>query len=271
MLGRRHLALFALFGVLSSACFVVTDLNRFKEQAPQEQSNFSDLRVTLRGMTSHVAERVEYRVVDASNVIQSRGIIIPLGGPDASFFVERAVPKQNGPFHFDFYADHDNSGGYDPRPDTFIDHAWRLQLDSTVLDDSGTYVVIFDHNTSFTNLNTPTPATEFGKNATVHMKDMGQFHGKRVEVRISDASTQRTVAMYRVPVVENDYDVLVPGMIEAGVTYSIEIYTDDAKGGSIRAFRMQASGADTGLEATFNGTPPAETGAAPVSDPQPVQ
>ena len=31
-------------------------------------------------------------------------------------FATGAVPKQNGPFTLDFYADHDNSGGYDRDP-----------------------------------------------------------------------------------------------------------------------------------------------------------
>lgn len=259
--------------LLSSSCFVVTDLDRFEKAPPLAPSNFSNLRVTVRGMTSHVNERFEYRVVDSSNVIQSRGFITPLGGPAASFYIEGAVPKQNGPFRFDFYADHDLSGAYDPRPDTFLDHAWRLSLDDKMLDEDGTYVVVFDHNTSFTNLNTPSPATEFGKPATIHMKAMGAFANKRVEVRIGDASTNRVVAMFRVPVLkETDYDVLVPGMIETGVTYAVEIYTDNGSGGDVRAFRFQQLATEPGLEASFNGDKPTETpGVAQVNDARPPQ
>ena len=260
-------------GLLSSSCFVVTDLDRFEKAAPLAPSNFSSLRVTVRGMTSHVNERVEYRVVDGSNVIQWRGVIIPLGGPAASFYVEGAVPKQNGPFRFDFYADHDLSGAYDPRPDTFLDHAWRLSLDDALLDDTGTYVISFDHNQSFTNLNTPSPPTEFGKPATVHMKAMGAFANKRVEVRVGDASTNRSVAMFRVPVLKDaEFDAIVPGMIETGVTYAVEIYTDNGSGGDIRAFRFQQLATEPGLEATFNGDRPTETpGVAQVSDAKPPQ
>ncbi|MBX3208778.1 MAG: hypothetical protein KF764_27345 [Labilithrix sp.] len=270
---RARLLLAVAAGALSSACFVVTDLGRFEQAEPLAPSNFSDLRVTVRGMTSHVNERFEYRVVDSSNVIQSRGFIIPLGGPAASFFVQGAVPKQNGPFRFDFYADHDNSGAYDPRPDTFLDHAWRLSLDDAMRDENGAYVVVFDHNQSFTNLNTPNPATEFGKPVTIHMKGMGPFAGKRVEVRVGDASTRRVVGMFRVPTLTDaEFDVLVPGMIETGVTYTVEVYTDDGKGGGVRAFRFEQLATEPGLEATFNGDRPADTpGAAEVSDPQPAQ
>ncbi len=268
-----RLLLGVAFGLASSSCFVVTDLDRFEKAPPLAPSNFSDLRVTVRGMTSHVNERFEYRVVDGSNVIQSRGLIIPLGGPAASFFVEGAVPKQNGPFRFDFYADHDSSGDYDRRPDTFLDHAWRLSLDDKMLDENGTYVVVFDHNQSFTNLNTPSPAREFGKPATVHMKAMGPFANSRVEVRIGDASTNRVVATYRVPVLTaTDYDAVVPGMIETGVTYRVEVYTDDGNGGSVRAFRFEQLATDVGLEATFQGDRPTETpGVAQVTDAKPPQ
>jgi hypothetical protein len=259
-------SLVALAGALSTSCFAVTDLDRFEKAGASAPTNFSDLKVTLRGMTSHVNERFEYRVVDGSNVIQSRGLIIPLGGPGATFYVQGAVPKQNGPFRFDFFADHDASGGYDPRPDTTLDHAWRLNLDSAILDDEGVFVVSFDHNTSFTNLNTPTPPTEFGKTSTVHMVAMDGFLGKRVEVRVGDASTKRVVAMFRVPALDKaQYDAVVEGMIEPGVTYSVEVYTDDGLStpSSVKAFRFDALATDTGLEATFNGQNP---GVPQVSD-----
>jgi hypothetical protein len=251
-------------GTLSSSCFLVTDLDRFHSAPAIADSNFSDLRVTVRGMTSHVNERVEFRVIDNANVIQWRGIIKPLGGPSASFYAVGAVPKQNGPFHFDFYADHDNSGGYDPRPDTFIDHAWRLTLDEkvdpTVLDANGVYTIVFDHNTSFTNLNTPAPPTEFGKPALVHLHGMAPFANRRVELRVSDASTKRAVAMYRVPSFQGeDYDAQVDGMTEPGVTYSVEVYSDDGNLGAVRTYRFESLASDTGLEATFDGNNPGPT------------
>jgi hypothetical protein len=258
VIGRFALA--CTLSLFTSSCFAVADLDRFEKAAPVAPSNFSNLRVTVRGMTSHVAERFEYRVIDASNILQSRGIITPLGGPAAIFQVHGAVPKQNGPFRFDFFADHDLSGAYDTRPDTTLDHAWRLPLTDNLLDEEGTFNVVFDHNTSFTNLNTPTPPTEVGKPVTVHMKGLGGLQGRRIEVRIADASNKRVVAMHRVPVLDKpEYDVLVAGMMETGVTYTVEVYTDDGKGGSIRAFRFDRPCTDIGLEVSFNAANPAET------------
>lgn len=241
-----------------SSCFAVTDLDRF-ESAAVSSGNFTDLKFTIRGMTSHVAERFEYRVVDGSNVIQSRGLVVPLGGVAATIFVRGAVPKQNGPFRLDFYAEHDGVPGYATGRDPLGDHAWRLPLDESRLDEAtGTYVVAFDHNTSFTFLNEPAVPREIGQKATARLRNMTAFVGKRVEVRVFDASSGRVVALYRVPVLPAaaggtaDTDLSVDGMIENGVTYGVELYTDDGNGGAIQAFRSEFVATATGLDVALD-------------------
>ena len=239
----------------SSSCFAVTNLDRFEPNAASS-SNFNDLRLTVRGMTSHVSELFEYRIVDGSNTLQSRGQIFPLGGPDATMFAPGAVPKQNGPFTLDFYADHDNSGNYDRDEKKGTgDHSWRIPLTDLLLDDKGAFVVTFDHNTSFSVLTSPAPAREIGAPAVVRLTNMGAFLGKRVQLRIADASSKRVVVLYRVPVLGTaTYDVNVPGMIEGGVTYTVEIYTDDGAtpSGSVRAFRVTKASVTAGLDLTFD-------------------
>lgn len=264
---QRRIALAAvLTSALATSCFAVTDLNRFGKPAPVT-SNFSDLKLTVRGMTSHVNELVEYRVVDGSNVIQSRGLLKPLGGVNATVFAKGAVPKLNGPFRLDFYADHDNSGNYNVlRPDQVNDHAWRLPLTDAQLNEEGVFDIIFDHNTSFTFLDDQGTPREIGKAATVRLKNMGGFAGKRVEVRIADASSQRVVALYRVPALTTpELDATVPGMVEPGVTYAVEVYTDDGTGApaSVRAFRFDQAATEGGLDATFD---PGAPGVTPVND-----
>src|SRR4051794_28399734 len=114
---------FAFMAALAcTSCFAVTNLDRF-EKSSGPTGNFADLRLTVRGMTSHVAQYFEYRIVDSTNTIQSRGIARPLGGPDATFFIPGAIPKQNGPFHLDFFGDHDHNGSYTipPGDGTFPD------------------------------------------------------------------------------------------------------------------------------------------------------
>jgi hypothetical protein len=246
-----RLSLACVLALATTSCFAVTNLDRFK--ASGANGNFSDLKISLRGMTSHVNEYFEYRVIDATGTIQSRGIALPLGGVDAQMFAPFAVPKQNGPFHLDFYADHDHDGAYTPPTgDTFPDHGWHIDLGDP--NDQGVIEVSFDHNTSFADLIDPSPK-EYGKPSTVHLVNLAALQGKRVEVRVSDASTKRTVALYRVPSVTTDtLDAVVPGMIEEDVTYAIEVYTDDgnASPGSIVSYRFEKAGDANGLDATFD-------------------
>ncbi|MBX3190883.1 MAG: hypothetical protein KF819_28055 [Labilithrix sp.] len=246
-----HLATVWL-ALTTSSCFAVTNLDRFDKKA-EEATNFNDLRLSVRGMKSHVAELFEYRIVDSTNTIQSRGFIVPLGGEEATLFARGAVPKINGPFNLDFYADHDNSGGYDQDPANQKDHAWRIPLATQTVNDDGAYVIVFDHNTSFSYLANPAPPREVGSAATIRLTNVGSLVGKRVEVRVADASSKRVVGLYRIPVLPDTTGTVtmtIPGMIEAGVTYAVEVYTDDrvATPASIKAFRLEQISTQAGLE-----------------------
>lgn len=238
----------------SSSCFAVTNLDRFEKSGGGQASNFNDLRLTVRGMNSHVNELFEYRIVDSTNTLQSRGQIFPLGGPAASLFAPGAVPKQNGPFNLDFYADHDGTPGYNRDPVNGTgDHSWRIPLTSDLLDDNGAFVITFDHNTSFSVLTNPAPPREIGMPATIRLTNMGAFVGKRIELRIADASSKRVVVLYRVPVLgAPTYNFTVPGMIESGVSYTVELYTDDGASGSVRAFRIERESGPQGLDADID-------------------
>jgi hypothetical protein len=252
----QSLFLAVLLGSASSSCFAVTDLDRF-ETTQGSTSNFLGLRLTVRGMTSHVNEYFEYRVIDATNTLQARGIVTPLGNQEATMFAEGAIPRQNGPLHLDFYADHDKSGGYTPPSGAgFLDHAWRLPLPDEG-NDQGVVEIQFDHNTSFGNLVDPAPPKEFGKTSTVRLRNLDALQGKRIEVRVADASVRRVVALYRVPVIDKpEIDAVVPGVIDSGVTYSVDVYVDDGKAtaGTVQTFRFVASSDDNGLTATFDPT-----------------
>jgi hypothetical protein len=198
----------------------------------------------------------EYRIVDADNTLQARGIIVPLGGPDAKLFAPGAVPKLRGPFNLDFYSDHDNSGGYNRDPEKGTgDHSWRIPLTDAMLDARGGYVVDFDHNYSFSVLTSPAPPREVGAPATIRLTNMDAFVGKRVEIRVSVTSSKRVVAFYRVNTLGGAaVNVTIPGMIEDGDTYSVEIYTDSgaADPGVARAFRVEARAAAAGLDVIFD-------------------
>lgn len=258
-------------GLSQSSCFAVTDLDRFETRAGST-SNFTDLKLTMRGMTSHVAEYFEWRVIDGTNTLQSRGIILPLGGPNATLLAHGAIPKANGPFTLAFYADHNHDGIYTPPPPPvpgaaaeFPDHAWVLALDLTKENADGVLDVQFDHNTSFADLSKA--PLEIGRPASVHLTNMGGLLSKRIEVRIADASSKRVVAFYRVPtIVQAAFDMQIPGMIDAGVIYSIEVYVDDGKdpAGAVQGFRFEKGSDSSGLDVTFDpGTAPRVTDVPP--------
>lgn len=247
----------ALLATGASSCFAVTDLDRF-EQKGASSASFADLRLTVKGMTSHVAELFEYRVVDKNDFIQSRGIVQPLGGVEATLFVPGAVPIGEG-FKLDFYADHDKSGGYtqtDGSPGA-KDHAWRIPFDKPPNDDN-VFVVDFQHNTVFSLLATPTPSKTYGTDAVVRLVNTGPLTDKRVEVRIADASTKHIVGLYRIPApfpaTSTPFVITIPGMIEDGVTYDVAVYTDDGKAGagSVKSFRIEKIPTNKGLDVQFD-------------------
>jgi len=107
--------------VSASGCFAVVDVDRFHtvDAGPVTSAirnpfgAYLDLKLSLVGMTPHVSQLFEYRIIDASNLIQSRGVVNPLGGVDVTVNAPLSIPKENGPFHLDFYADVNGSGGYD--------------------------------------------------------------------------------------------------------------------------------------------------------------
>ncbi|MEZ4263380.1 MAG: hypothetical protein R3B36_30095 [Polyangiaceae bacterium] len=251
---RLTLSFGALLALATTSCFALTDLDRFQTRAGRT-GNFVDLRLTVRGMKSHVNELFEYRIVDGTNTIQSRGFITPLGGVDATVFVPGAIPKLNGPFRLDFYADHDSSGGYDKTPATQGDHAWRLPLDETKTNAEGVVDIVFDHNTSFSYLNDPAEPKEVGQPFVMKFTNMGGLIGRRIQVRVADASSGRVVALFRNPAITQPaFDGTVAGMIEPSVGYAVEVYSDDgqAGAGSVREWRIEKDSVATGLTVDFD-------------------
>jgi len=225
-------------------CFAVVDVDHFHKATTGSTAQLShagqylDLKFSLIGMKPHVAQLVEFRVIDANNYIQARGMANPLGAADVVFDVPLSVPKVNGPFHLDFYADVNDSGGYDGIGSVISnDHAWRIDPlqdypPNTFSPVDGLVQVQFTHNTSFTPIEdypsgTLNPPHDTGLPAAIHVAGAASLQGNLIQVRILDSMGNRTVGLYRLPQMAADtFDMGIPGAVESGADYTALVYVD---------------------------------------------
>jgi hypothetical protein len=260
----------AILLLCAVGCTQVIDVDRFREKpAPQQgtgTAQFLDLQLKLVGMKPHLAHTYEYRIVDANNLVQSRGVIAPLGASDVSIFVPRAIPRSNGPYRLDFYADVNGSGGFDGIGSVISnDHAWRIDPlrdyptgAFTPIED--TVQVTFTHSTSFTNIDDypngkPNKAKDTGLAAIVKLQSLQM--GKMLEVRVAEKETKHVVGLMRVPsVAQPAMELKIPGVVDVGVDYQLDIYIDSngngtyddpSKEGGDWGIRAEASSNETGL------------------------
>ena len=263
-------------------CSMVVDVERFHENGSASKpassvggGQFLDLKFTVMGMKPHLLHTFEYRVIDANNLVQSRGVMTPLGTMNVSVTVPKAIPKSNGPYRLDFYADVNGSGGYDGIGSVISqDHAWRIDPlvdypagESAPID--GTVQVVFTHSTSFTDIDqypsgTPNKAKDTGLAAVVHFVGMGDVVGKLLEARVAEKETHHTVALGRIDKIKSAaFDLTVPGVVDVGVDYEVSVYVDangnDAYDNPSQAagdlgYRLTGSSTGTGLSVALDGT-----------------
>lgn len=261
---KRLLGLAFLLGL--PACFAVTDLDRFEKPVAQGNGNYVDLQASWSGFENHKNEYVEFRILDASNLIQTRGIFKPMGSPNVTFSVPMGVPKQNAPFRLEIWADHDKTPGYSFKEGvstTETDHSWRIDL-TNALDPTGArYVVNFQHNYAFDDLSTR-PANQVGQPVKVTLTDMSAFLGQRIQLRVSDANSGHTVAFYRIPALQKEVVLDVEGMVEGGSRYTASLYLDDGNGGNVRGFTQTLEAGEAGL--VLSGSDPLAAGFTEVTD-----
>jgi hypothetical protein len=251
--GRAAVAI-ALFG--TGACNTLMDLGRFDEGAlvsaagdasddavSSDAGNASgdkNLVLVLQRMAPHPTQLFEFRIVDASNRVQTRGLLDPLGEQDVTIHVPVGVPQIGGPYRLDFYADMNDTRSFDGiGSGTMNDHAWRIPLEPstkhgrTVAVAGDDMTVTFLHDTVFTDIDTSVDGTpgkpgDTGLNATVNfVKLPASYQGVQIEARIANADTGRTVGFYRFPQSKaSPFEAVIPGVVEGNVEYRISIYVD---------------------------------------------
>jgi hypothetical protein len=188
-----------------------------------------DLEVSMTSMSFHIGQRMEFRVVSDDGFLRALAVLDPLGGEAAAFEMPGSVPASGGVHFLDFFADVNGNGEYDGHP---TDHSWRREI--------GAGPILFAHDTSFATLEEPTP---IGGDFRLTVKNMRAFHGGQLfEARVVERLSGRTVGLYRlaeIPPPEggeaDEFVVLLPGIIDAGTAYQVDMYADKNKNGQYDA------------------------------------
>lgn len=261
----RRLSSLLILGLSFSSlsCANVAGLDDFHKRAVSESaataSEYFALKLQLVAMKPHLGHSIEYRVIDSNNYVQSRGVIASMISEDAEILSQRAIPRTNGPYRLDFYADVNKSGGYDGLGSVISnDHAWRIEplvVDPEKLRADDVVTVTFVHSTTFTNVDqypsgTPNKAQDTGLGARVHLKGLDGLIGKMAEVRVHEKRTRHTVALYRIMRVDAPVlDAVVSGCVDVSTEYDVDLWVD---GNDDRGWRVSATSSEQGLDASID-------------------
>lgn len=271
----RAFVVTSLVALSATSCANVVGLDDFHKRSVTESaataSEYFALKLQLVAMKPHLGHSFEYRVVDANNYVQSRGVIASLTAEDVEIVAQRAVPRTNGPHRLDFFADVNGSGGFDGLGSVISnDHAWRIEPlvaepDKLRADDVVT--VTFVHSTTFTNVDqypsgTPNKSQDTGLGARVVVRGLDQYMGRTAEVRVLEKRTRHVVALYRTMKVDNSVlDAVVSGCVDISTEYDVDLWVDadgngqydnPASGGADKGVRVSATSTELGLDASID-------------------
>jgi hypothetical protein len=211
-------------------------------------STSSSLTLNFEGFLSHVGERVEFRIVSASNSLRTLGIIDALDSPDTSLVLPGGLPEFGGPHSLHFFADHDFSGGYTDPP---LDHAWVRPFEG----DSFQFVHVADFDPL------PVPSLIGGAFVATLEGFSPEHGGRRLDLSVVEKVSGRTVGFYRkdpipeVAVGDSDakpFDIELPGIIDPLSPYQVVVVVDangDGKldpGSGDPSWRIDESASDSG-------------------------
>jgi hypothetical protein len=238
---RRLLAIVAL-PVVAASCTNSLELDRFRmaEASSVDTAiavSYFDVRFGARGMTSHLGEYLEVRVVDKQNHVQAKAIYSDVTGPDFSLYLGRIVPKASPPYRLDFWADHNNTSRYDGIEGGINekDHAWRRVLADPLPEDmrleKGRYDLEFVHDTAFVDIATDLQGNPVSEPETLlpfQMKIVngGAYVGKSTEIRVIDKTSTRLVAFHRQGRMKAEYTAKVTGLLDEETLYEVSVYVD---------------------------------------------
>lgn len=182
----------------------------------QKSNTFSKLTLQFSGMTPHVGQQLEIRIIDKANGKEvGREEVSAI--PSSDFPVDLTVILPNHSYFVDFYADLNENSLYNPPP---TDHAWRLDLDNV----TGDTTLNFSHNTNFTDIN-------WVYELNVRFTGMTPHIDQLLELRVMDQSNSSEVNRTRIEFIPDAaFEVNVSG-IELGKSYTVDFYADLNKNG----------------------------------------
>jgi len=268
---RRLLGTVAL-PLIAASCTSSLELDRFRvaEASSVDTAiavSFFDVRFGARGMTSHLGEYLEVRIVDKQNRVQAKAIYNDVTGPDFSMYLGRIVPKANPPYRIDFWADHNNTSRYDGIQGGINDkdHAWRRVLADPLPEDmrlvQGRYQLDFVHDTAFVDMGTdllgnPISGEDTLLPFTMKITDGAAYVGKNTEVRVVDKTSTRLVAFHRQGRMKESYTAKVTGVLDEETLYEVSVYVDLNDNGKHDAgdpsWKLDLASDNVGLVAELN-------------------
>lgn len=226
--------------LIVSSCTSSLELDRFRtgEASSVDTAiglNYYDVRFGARGMTSHLGEYFEVRLVDKDNHLQAKAIYTDITGPDFSLYLGKVVPKANAPYRLDFWADHNNTAKYDGIEGGINekDHAWRRVMADPLPEDmrlvKGRYELEFIHDTAFYDVDTNLQGQKIPPAETLlpfKMKITGgeAYVGKNIEMRVVDKTSTRLVGLHRQGRPKAEYTATILGILDEETGYEVSIY-----------------------------------------------
>ncbi|MEM9188137.1 MAG: hypothetical protein AAGF12_03115 [Myxococcota bacterium] len=226
---RRFLLpfVFLLSLCLTSGCFAITDLDRFQVEDRCLDADLTQRR-TFNGIFSGFGEfanrRIEVQLLDFTDpsrpVLLSRAVIAGLSPAEQDAFSVRmfnAVPPGNSDvLRAVIWADVDDDGVFTPGTDP----ARRTEICPSGL-------VEFTNDNVDIDLTDPPSVDPMGT-FLYSLVDFSAHVNELLELALIDDSSGAVVGYFRLPaVIEQDFSIEIPNIVNQGQTYTVEFYADD--------------------------------------------
>ena len=213
----RRLFINKLFLLFSTLFIQILFFNPVNAGPSNSSNETSAVTINFSGMTPHLGETLQIRAIDKFDSKEvGRTKIDAIATADFQASVDGIQTGHS--YWIDFFVDHNKNGKYDPPP---TDHAWRLELNNA----TGSDVINFAHNTSFTDIKWPYMLT-------VHFMDMTPHVGQLLELRVIDNADAVEVGRTRVnPIPSSDFSINLPVLEYNDDSYTMDFYADFNKNG----------------------------------------